>query len=310
MTMHLLVATDGTDAALGALRLARALSQKRGATVELLGILETTPPPPVRLDGSPADPSPTTTAAVDALRALVTRQLAGLGESAGRWPVAVEIGPPAETIARAAGERHATLILVGQPGAREDAAIGAEAVLDAVHRTGLPVLAVAGRVTDLPRRLLVGVDLHAPELSSTTKLLLEISDPSSIHLAHVAWEVGPGASDGTQWEAGFVSRVAAQLERLAGDVRLATPAPVDVHVPIGDWDIGLLTLADRLAVDLIATGSHAYGELGRAFTRSVSTAVLHGAACSVLIAPTTLARPTPDAEEPANVIPPRPVPTS
>lgn len=294
MTMHLLVATDGTDMALGALRQARALSQKRAATVQVLAVLPTAPPPPPRIDGSPADPAQSTDSAVTALRALVEHQLAGLGASTESWPVAVEIGPPAETIARTAAEVNADLILIGGPGPGADAVLGAETTLEVVHRGRIPVIAVASRVTDLPRRVLVGVDLHAPELSATTAILLEISDPRAIHLAHVAWEVGPsGPGDTDQWQRRFVARLAAQLEQLAGKVRLSTRAHVDVHVPIGDWDLGLLGLGRRLGVDLIATGSHAYGELGRAFTRSVSTAVLHGATCSVLIVPTLQAHASP-----------------
>ena len=84
---------------------------------------------------------------------------------------------------------------------------------------------------------------------------------------------------------------------------------MEVHVPVLDWDEGLVSLAERLGVDLIATGSHAYGELGRAFTRSVSTAVLHGAACSVLIVPTTGARTARQRASRATSSAPDPVPS-
>ena len=294
MTMHLLVATDGTGAAMGALRLARAIAQKRAATVNVVAVIPALPPPPPAVDGSPGDPSETEATDLFAMHDAIARQLAGLGESARRWPLRVRIGPAAETIAQAAREVGASLILMGRPRERDASAVDAETALDVLHLARLPVIAVSTAVTDLPRRLLVGVDLHAPALDSLTAVLLEIAEPRAIHLAHVAWEAGPSAPPETRpWKAGYVSRVAAQLEKLAGQVRLPTPAQVEVHVPVGDWDEGLVGLASRLGVDLVATGSHAYGELGRAFTRSVSTAVLHGVECSVLIVPTARAYTTP-----------------
>ena len=287
MTMHLLVATDGTEGALGALRLAHALSRKRGATVDVLAVIPPLPPPPPRVDGLPGDPSEAEGSAIFDMHDAITRQIAGLGDGAARWPVTVRIGSAAGTIAQAGRDVGASLILVGHPGERAGAVVDAETTLDVVHLAHLPVIAVAATVTEPPHRLLVGVDLHSPQLDSLTAPLLEISEPRTIHLAHVAWEVGPsGPRESRPWQAEYVSRVAAQLEALAKALRLAAPAHVEVHVPVGDWDEGLVGLADRLGVDMIATGSHAYGELGRAFTRSLSTAVLHGATCSVLIVPT------------------------
>jgi nucleotide-binding universal stress UspA family protein len=287
MMMRLLVVTDGTDAALGALRLARALAQKRAATVDVLAVVPPPSPPPAKVDGSPGDPSEAEASAVVAMLDVVARQLGGLGASVGWWPVTVRIGSAAETITQIAREVGASLILLSLPRDRATAVADAATTLDVVHLARLPVIGVSAAVTDLPRRYLVGVDLHAPALDSLMAVLLEISDPVAIDLAHVAWEVGPSGPGETQaWKAEYVSRVAEHLGKLAERLRLAAPARVNVHVPLGDWDEGLVGLANRLAVDLVATGSHAYGELGRAFTRSVSTAVLHGATCSVLIVPT------------------------
>jgi nucleotide-binding universal stress UspA family protein len=232
MAMHVLVASDGTDTALGALRLARALSQKRAAIVDVLAVLPPLPPPPVGVDGSPGDPSEAEASATFAMHAAVARQLGGLGGSAGRWPVRVRIGSPAETIAETAREAGTSLILMGRARERAMAVIDAETTLDVAHLAHLPVIAVSAAVTDLPRRFLVGVDLHAPELESVTAVLREISEPKAIHLAHVAWEVGPSGPRETQpWKAGYVSRVAAQLESVATELRLLTGRRVDVPTP-------------------------------------------------------------------------------
>ena len=167
MRMHVLVVTDGTDAALGALRLARALSEKRGATVGVLSVLPWLPPPPARVDGTPREAAEVERRAIESMRATIARQLSGLGESATTWPIAVRVGPAAETIALTAREARASLVLVGRHH-REPAApaIGVETVLDVVHLAHLPVMAVGEKLAGLPRRVLVGVDLHAPERDS------------------------------------------------------------------------------------------------------------------------------------------------
>jgi nucleotide-binding universal stress UspA family protein len=299
MKTHLLVVTDGTDNSLGALRLARALLQKHGGTVDVLAVLPSLPDPaPSAIDGAPSAP-PNAEVALQGMHAIALWQLTALGKRVAAWPLRARLGHRAETIARTAAEVGASLIVVGRtPGDRTDAELDAEATLEVVHLARLPVLAVPKAVTDLPRRVLVGVDLHDGALDAAAALLLQVADPKTIHLAHVAWEVGPSArGEREEWKEAYLARVAAYVERLAAELRLSTQATVEVHVPVGEWDMELLDLSDTLEVDLIVTGSHGYGELGRAFTRSVSAAVVHRAECSVLVAPTTAALRPPEGAE-------------
>lgn len=63
---------------------------------------------------------------------------------------------------------------------------------------------------------------------------------------------------------------------------------VRTHVLGGNPATELLALADHLGVDLVTSGSQGYGFLSRALMRSVSTELVRGANCAVLIRPTGL----------------------
>lgn len=64
---------------------------------------------------------------------------------------------------------------------------------------------------------------------------------------------------------------------------------VDPEVQAGGWVIGgppakgILTVADDIGADLIVTGSRARGAVTRTVLGSVSTEILHGAHCDVLV---------------------------
>jgi nucleotide-binding universal stress UspA family protein len=54
---------------------------------------------------------------------------------------------------------------------------------------------------------------------------------------------------------------------------------------LGDPAAAVLAFAAAQGVDLIAAGSHGYGTIARTFLGSVSTRLVRGAECSVLVAP-------------------------
>lgn len=59
--------------------------------------------------------------------------------------------------------------------------------------------------------------------------------------------------------------------------------PVEITVDIGRPQEVIIETAEQWDADLIVVGSHGYGFWGRAMLGSVSDAVVHHAACSVLI---------------------------
>jgi nucleotide-binding universal stress UspA family protein len=72
------------------------------------------------------------------------------------------------------------------------------------------------------------------------------------------------------------------------DLRQAIDA-IDPKLEAAGWVIGgpagkgILTVADDIEADLIVTGSRAHGRIARTVLGSVSTEILHGARCDVLV---------------------------
>jgi nucleotide-binding universal stress UspA family protein len=64
---------------------------------------------------------------------------------------------------------------------------------------------------------------------------------------------------------------------------------VDPELQASGWVLGgppakgIVTVADDIGADLIVTGSRAQGRIARTMPGSVSTEILHGASCDVLV---------------------------
>lgn len=283
-----LVATDGTSSADGALRIALELARRGRGSVELLSVVEPTAAVPI--PGIPAL-APVSIAEdarqVELRRELVSAQIAGLGELAASWPLALELGATSTTIARVAEERGAALIIVGlQPHGRMERLLRSETALAVVHSTYLPVLAVPWTVTGLPRQVLVALDFQGPTTDAVASTLPLLGESARVHLAHVSWEVGLDGDvvDALRRET-YRYGAAARLEEVAARLWLETNFPIETHVEIGDPEEELLALGERIHADMIVAGTHGFGMLRRALIRSVSTGLIRHAPCSVLLTP-------------------------
>jgi nucleotide-binding universal stress UspA family protein len=204
------------------------------------------------------------------------------------FDVSAEVGSPAPVIARIARERRAELILVGieahgAPGRAqtEDAALQ-------LTRTGdVPVVAVPPNVSLLPRRALVAMDFSEASIRAARAALLVLAGGGSLTLAHVAPDVDFRELGKEGWGQIYDRGVADLFDQLAGELRTAGDVEIDTVVMRGDASVQLLDLAVRGAFELIAAGSQSAPWIEWHLTGSVSTNLLRGARCAVLIAPPT-----------------------
>ena len=114
MSGPILVASDGSRGSEGALRTGLALAREQGRDVEVVAVLQPFPRYPVGgLAPFPEGYALYETIQAESLKLAVSEQLRGLGDDAAGWPMSVEVGSPAATIARHAHERGAGLIVVG-----------------------------------------------------------------------------------------------------------------------------------------------------------------------------------------------------
>lgn len=296
MISCVLVATDGTPDAMGAVEMARLLAARDGARVEVLTVFD----PPMQFYGLEAVgiaagvPSPYGLVAIEELRRRVEIQLAGVGGGASEWPISVKVDSCAPAIARFASECGAALVLMGlRPHVAVERWLGRGTLLRVIHLSHVPVLAVPADARGLPQRVVAAVDLSELSLRAVQSLPALLAPGSQLHLVHATWAPLPGENWATMdWVKTYRTGVEERIEALASELRSSAALEVHVHVrETGDPAHEILRLADEVGAELIAAGSHGHGFLGRIVLGSVSSKLLHGARCAVLIAPPAEAPP-------------------
>ena len=202
------------------------------------------------------------------------------------WKVEVEHGDPAGAIARRARELDASLIVMGvgrhQP---IDRIVGAETTLRVIRHASCPVFAAVGELTQRPAQVVVATDFSPPCALAIEAALPLLGEHATLHLVHV-WQpstsADPALFDFAQaYESGLPSRFA----RFVSALRLPAGVAVRTEVRQGKTVPQLLAFAESHHADLIVAGRHGLNPLARLFVGSVTTALVRGTTCSVLVTP-------------------------
>jgi nucleotide-binding universal stress UspA family protein len=202
------------------------------------------------------------------------------------WPIEVLEGDPPYLIATLARARRAPLIVMGIGRRRPiDRLLGFDAATRTVRRASCPVLAVSATVTVPFHEAVVACDFSAASVSAAGAVVPLMGSGSVLHLVHV-WD--PRMVDDDRLEAlkkAYIDSLPAKFARL--EELLAAPADVTVKHEIREGKVAerLLDFADAHHADVIVAGRHGLGAMERLFVGSVTTTLIHGTHCSVLIAP-------------------------
>lgn len=290
-TEPIVVATDGAVQSDGALAVARALADKVGTNVDVVAVQ-----PAMNLIVPDASLllSPSAIARLTAeLSARVNAQCARVSV-AGSGPELVnpiiEQGQPERVINRVADETEARLVVVGL--GRHDIAdriFGSETALKVAQLSSVPVLAVPDNARTAPKSAVVAVDFSEPSFAAAQSAAQLVGDGGTLHLVHVAPRerelLDPWISD-----AEYQRLVRQRFYRLRA--RLNVPAGVEITESIRTGDIArqLIELAKEWKADVIAAGSHGHGFVARLVLGSVTTSLLRGANCMVLVVPRAASR--------------------
>jgi nucleotide-binding universal stress UspA family protein len=305
MNAPILVATDGTPGAAGALRMARTLARRDGRPVTVLAALQ-----PVTLTGSAAYPllageARLEEAQLDLLRGSVEAQVREVCGAACDWSIEIEIGSPPMSIVRRAAEVQAGLIVMGL--GRHTAAdrwLGTETVLKVIQLSHVPVLAAHQNAEGLPGRCVVATDFS--EFSRDAARLTGdlLGTGVEVHLAHVEVTLADRSSaGGREWQETYRAGARARLDSLRTELTARAPSRVFTTLLDGEPSRALLRFATMTGAELIVCGSHGYGFFARMISGSVSTRLIRGAGCSVLVNPPQsavtefLSAPTPAVEQ-------------
>ncbi len=285
MSRRILVATDGTSAALGALRLANDLAASEPCRVDVIGVVEPVPVfdagfmvalPEIELF-QPRQ---------DALRHEIENQVAEIGASSSGWSIHAEAGLPAARIVQKAEEVGADTIFMGLGRHRPmDRVFGTETALQVIRISHVPVLAVPEDVHGLPRSAAFGVDFSLFSRRAAEAAVALMASPWEAHLVHVmsGIEFLPSISEG--WLDDYEEEIKGRLEEFGQALPTEGKSAFHVHVLEGEPAHQLLSFAEGKSVQLLVAGSHGLSFMGRLLMGSVSTRLIRGASTSVLVVP-------------------------
>jgi len=202
------------------------------------------------------------------------------------WQVEVEHGDPVSGLLRRTNELDAALVLVGIGRHRPmDRLLGGETTLRVIRHTSCPVLAVSGELKQRPREVVVATDFSPQSMHAARTALPLLARGARLHVVHV-WQ--PSITDDSQVvriEKMYARSITARLVRFVADLRTPPGVSVRTEVREGRGATQLIAYANEHRADLIVAGRRGPDAIAHAFVGSVTSSLLRGATCSVLVAP-------------------------
>jgi nucleotide-binding universal stress UspA family protein len=278
---EILLATDGTPAALAATRFTGALAERWGLRPHVFTVL----PPPVPIDplltSLPSRLDPELCAEQE-----IARQLATCSPNADNWTRETVIGAPADEIAHVARARSSDLIIMGlRPHALLDRVFRDETALTVMRRASVPVLAVTPLLRRLPRRIAVATDFSRASIAAARAAMGLLEEGGELLLVYVEPPSESEAEQSAPYRAIYTEGLSGAFARLRQELVSRSDVTTDTVVLRGAVPGELLSLAARADVDLIAVGSQRHSIARRAFVGGVTTALARAASRSLLVIP-------------------------
>lgn len=282
-----LVATDGTHAGDGALRLAAALTLRDGTAITTVSIVAPAPyPQPVAdLALAPTLLPPAEDEGQAARRHSILVQHEQLGLPAPSDLVVVSSVPLSAILFQAA-QRKAELVIMGLGRhATVDRLFGTETALHAVREAERPVLAVPGSMQRLPQHAVVGMDFDESSLGAASMAARLVGSHGRLTLVHV----DPLGESQPAMLANLPPHVLDRLNDAFARqlVQLDLPATMQVDtIPLaGAAGKELLACVERIGADVLVVGRHERSLIERLVLGSVTTRVVRTATCAVMVVP-------------------------
>jgi nucleotide-binding universal stress UspA family protein len=202
--------------------------------------------------------------------------------------IEVAYGDASTSIADIADERNASLIVVGKgPHQLRDRLFGAETALATIRRVHCPVLVVAKEAQGLPRVVVVATDFSPASVHAAARALPLLANGAVVHLVH-SWsriQTPIPLSTLRDVDDAYARSLPERFERMRTALGTSHPLVFTTIVREGPAARTLLDVARGVSADLIVAGTRGFGMLDRLIVGSVSTALVRGSDCSVLIVP-------------------------
>jgi nucleotide-binding universal stress UspA family protein len=288
LTGPILVATDDRDTSDAALRVAEGIAQDHGRSLHVISVFEPLASmyPPVDGLMIAVPPTISDTARAELRLTAVRGRLRKRLRAADSCKVQVKVGQVADSIADAARDIDASLIVLGFGNKRPiDRLLGDEIVAQVVRRATCPVLAVPSDATAPLRRTVVGMDFSRASVRAARAAVSITTPPGHVWIAHVKapLEIPTEAFEGASviYEQGVLAAFK-KIEEALEKVELLEVRPVILDGKVAEE---LLAFAASHRADLVVTGAHGRTLVERLLIGSVTTKLLRAAQCAVLIIP-------------------------
>jgi nucleotide-binding universal stress UspA family protein len=277
-----LLATDGSKAALVAIKYARVMEAAGAWKPEALTVVEHLPvavadvalplpvvvPEPVLVEGPVND---------------VRRQLERLGAKA--WPFRSELGPAPDNIIEVARLHGSEMIVLGLGKHGKLARLfGAETAARVCRRSPAPVLAVDQHAKAPPQSIVVAMDFGASSVRAAREALDLLVNGGRLHLVHVRWALDGKPLRDEAWERTYTMGVEQGFVRLMPQL-IRPGVKVTFEMKLGGILETLLKVIKDRKADVAAVGSHSQNVVDRLILGSTAANLLRAAKCSVLVAP-------------------------
>lgn len=200
------------------------------------------------------------------------------------WRVDVLSGHTAPTVAVAAVETNASLVVLGL-GRHEllDRVFGTETALRVMRVSSVPVLAVPQNWIGVPRKVLVAVDFGPASLRAARTAMRIIPPGGVVCFAHVASNNGlPDVDEGLAEL--YRNNLNEEFDRFIAAVGVPSDVAIARTRLYGDAARALLEWASTNSADMIVTGTHGANTFARLILGSVASQLVRGAHCAILVA--------------------------
>lgn len=223
---------------------------------------------------------------VGARLAAIQHQVALVAGPDASWETSIRVGSPEGAIADEARERHAGLIVMdsGRHNWIARLLLG-ETTLRTIRWAECPVLAVGRTFDSLPRVAVAAIDFSPSSIAAARAALALLNNDATLYLVHVWRRSGSDHPSEMERDDAYERNLDVLFARLVAT--LAAPADVTVRTMsiLGEPVEEILNFATAQGADLIAAGRRGHGFFERLLIGSVTTAVVRGAECSVLVTP-------------------------
>ena len=278
---RILLATDGSGEADGAVALSLALARQRDAIVEVLSVLT-----PTGYSGPPGRRARIDDERRAQRRHVVAQQLATASTLAQRWPVDLEIGTPHSIIASEACARFVDLVVMGlSRHTLIDRVFRDETTLRVMRRIKMPLLAVAASLRHLPQRVVVAVDFSRSSIHAARAASRLVAENGELYIVHVEPRAEGIEESADARQLVNAHGVDAAFDHLLSSLDLPKGVSVIRSVVEGPPFAEIEAVLSRTGAQLLALGTTRHDLIERVAIGRMTSAFTREASVSLLVAP-------------------------